>query len=77
MPDARPGSVRPVAGDATPSVSVTLNTGERITGTKVEETKDWLVITTEDGRRVRVRPQEVRRIDESGKAPVKPAGGGD
>jgi len=56
----------PAAASETPSASVQvkLKDGTTINGTKMEETKDWITIHTEAGRKVRVRPSEVTQIDE-------------
>jgi hypothetical protein len=52
-------------GDA--GVVVTLKDGEKIVGTKLEENKEWTTVTTKSGRKIRVRPSEVQRIEEGGK----------
>jgi hypothetical protein len=76
MPDAgsRPGAyIRPVAAEteAAEPVIVTLKDGTVYQGSKLKETKDWVIVTTAKGRQIRIRPSEVTRIDEA-----KPAVGG-
>jgi hypothetical protein len=44
-------------------VTLVLNDGKEIRGSQVEETKDWVIVTTRGGR-TRVRPADVKRIIE-------------
>jgi len=73
--DKSPSAYRMAAFEDTAPVVVTLKGGDKVMGTKLEETKDWFIITTREGKKVRVRPAEVIRVDE-GKGTVKPASGG-
>jgi len=73
MPNAREAYIRPVASDASGPVTVILNDGTKIPGSRMEETKDWTIIYTKSGR-TRVRPTEIKRIEEGGSG-VGPAGG--
>jgi hypothetical protein len=70
LPDA---NATPVAYEDTAPVVVTLKDGEKVMGTKLEEGKDWLTITTRGGGKTRVRASEVIRIDEGKGAATKPA----
>jgi len=79
LPDASRDSeayIRPVAAEMEPSapVVVTLKDGTVLRGSKLEETKDWVTVITGKGRKTRVRPADVVRIDE-GKSGVVPAVG--
>jgi hypothetical protein len=70
LPDAnkRPGSfIRPAAAEAEPTdpVVVTLKDGTVLRGSKVDDGKDWVTVITRSGRKTRVRPSEVIRIDEA------------
>jgi hypothetical protein len=67
------GYVRPAEAPLASGVTVVLKDGERITGTRLEETKDWTIIHTEGGK-VRVRPAEVMRVYE-GTGGTRPAAG--
>lgn len=81
LPDASRGRggdayIRPVAAETEPAapVTVTLKNGTVLRGTKLEETKEWIIVVTGKGGKTRVRPTEVVRIDE-GKSGVGPAVG--
>ncbi len=79
LPDASRESdsyIRPAAAETEPvaPVVVTLKDGTVLRGSKLEETKDWVIVVTAKGRKTRVRPTEVVRIDE-GKGAVVPAVG--
>jgi hypothetical protein len=70
--DKTPSAYRMAAAEDTAAVVVTLKGGDRVLGTKMQETKDWFIITTLEGKKVRVRPAEVIRVDE-GKGGVRGA----
>jgi hypothetical protein len=61
------------AKETPPPVTVTLKNGDKVLGSAAEETKDWLIITVAGGRKARVRPADVARIDEGKAGAVKPA----
>jgi len=64
--------IRPIGGGTDPVV-VVLKDGERIGATKIEETKDWVILHTAEGK-VRVRPTEVNRVYEgTGAGGTRPA----
>ncbi len=81
MPDAsREASSygRPVAAEVEPTdpVVVTLKDGTILRGRKLDETsKDWVTIITSKGRKTRIRPSEVIRIDEGKSSAIAPAVG--
>jgi hypothetical protein len=64
LPKPRADGV-PVGFEDEPSAPVvlTLKDGRRLAGQKVEETKDWVILTTKT-RKIRIRPSEVTSIDE-------------
>ncbi len=72
LPDRRRTPEAFASSEEAPVV-LTLKGGKRVLGREFAETKDWITVTTLDGRRMRIRPSEVNQIDE-GKA-VRPAGG--
>jgi hypothetical protein len=63
--DKAPSAYRFAAAEESAPVMLTLRSGEKVMGEKMEEGKDWITVTTRDGKKVRVRPSEVMRIDES------------
>jgi hypothetical protein len=48
-------------------VVVILKDGERLVGTKLDEGEKWTTVTMKNGRKIRVRPSDVQRIEEGGK----------
>jgi hypothetical protein len=72
LPDRRDAYIAPVAHEETAPVVVTLKNGRRILGTKLEETKEWITVSSKGGKS-RVRPDEVAEIQEGGG--VGPAAG--
>jgi hypothetical protein len=68
------GKVSPAAGEEGGPITLTLEDGTRLSGTKLTEGKDWYVLETKSGATVRVRASKVVRVD-AAKGAVKPAGG--
>jgi hypothetical protein len=66
------------AAAETPSSKYVITTkdGATYAGNKMEEGKDWITIYTTEGRKVRLRPSEVTKIDEGKPTGVAPAAGG-
>jgi hypothetical protein len=64
--------IRPVGVGMSAPVTVVLKDGGRIMGEKLSETKEWITVTTKEGKE-RVRPSEVMRIIESKPSGVRPA----
>ena len=81
LPDGRRGSdfvlPTPAAASEAPAGKYTITTkdGTTYSGDKMTEDKDWVTIFTKDGRKVRVRPAEVTKIDEGKPGGIVPAGG--
>jgi hypothetical protein len=71
LPSGKGGEIRPVEFARGPIV-LTLKTGEKVTGTKLEEKGEWYILTA-PGRTSRVRISEVQRIDEQTGKGVRPA----
>jgi len=65
--------VKPAAAEGSDPYVITLKDGTTISGPKMEETKEWIIIITNTGRKVRVRPADVTRIDEGKSGGVGPA----
>jgi hypothetical protein len=65
------GEIRAVGAEQGP-IAVTLKSGDKVFGSKIEETKDWIILTGA-GRTTRLRPTDVIRIDEQQKGGVGPA----
>jgi hypothetical protein len=65
------GEIRAVGFEQGPIV-ITLKGGEKVVGSKLEQTKDWIILTG-NGRTTRLRPDDVIRIDEQQKGGVGPA----
>jgi hypothetical protein len=79
LPDGRRGSdfVLPTPASAevpSSAVMITLKDGTTISGDKMTEDKDWITIHTKAGRKIRVRPAEVTKIDEGKAGGILPAG---
>ena len=70
----RPGTgIRAVADDEAP-VRLTLKNGDKVSGLKMEEKGDWILVTLPGNRTLRLRESEVMRI-ETAPGKVAPAGG--
>jgi hypothetical protein len=67
----RGGDIRAVNFERGP-VIVTLKTGEKVVGNKMEEKGEWIIVTG-NGQTTRLRAGEVVRIDEKTKKGVGPA----
>jgi len=52
-------------------VVLTLATGQKLYGQSMKEDKDWITLQRRDGSKVRVRPSEVSRIDETPKDRIR------
>jgi hypothetical protein len=65
-------SDRPAKAPAAPAVTVKLKSGEELAGTKVEETKDWVIVDLVGGGQEKVRAAEVMRIRMAKAAKPKP-----
>jgi hypothetical protein len=61
--------------DETSPVTLTLKGGDKVRGESMRETKDWIILTREGGGEVRVRADEVVRVETTKKGAVKPAAG--
>jgi hypothetical protein len=71
LPNRREAYGTPVAYEDTAPVVVTLKTGRRIQGTKIEETKEWIIVSYKGGK-ARVRPDDVAEIQEGSTGGVGP-----
>jgi hypothetical protein len=70
------GAVRQAAGEeddapASSAVMLTLKDGEKVAGSKMRETKDWIIIQKMGGGEARYRPSEVVRIEVNDKSKVR------
>jgi hypothetical protein len=70
LPDRSRNPLAFAAAESAP-VTITLKSGETLTGTKMESTKEWMILTTADGRKVYVRPSEVTRFEEGKSGSIK------
>jgi hypothetical protein len=73
LPDPKDGGyILPAAPGMSAPVVLVLKDGERLAGEKVEESKEWITLTTRDGKQ-RIRPSEVVRIIETKGGGTRPA----
>jgi hypothetical protein len=70
--NGQPNPVHRAAATTAEPVVVTLQDGTTMTGEKMVENKDWVILTQKSGRKVRIRPAEVKRIEEAPSG-VRPA----
>jgi len=68
------GAFRPVAGEVESPVTLTLASGEKVRGTRMDEKGNWIIVTLSGGRQLRLRESEVVRI-ETAPSGTKPAAG--
>jgi hypothetical protein len=64
-----PSGVRPAAGDDEPSPTFVITTreGKRFRCSQMEEDGIWVLATTTSGKKVRLRANEISRIEEPGR----------
>jgi hypothetical protein len=55
------------------AIILTLQDGTEVFGSKMRETKDWIILTKLDGGEMRLRPAKVEQIDIRDKSKVVPA----
>jgi hypothetical protein len=73
--EARRDRVRAAGAEEDRGVTLTLKGGDKVRGEKLQETKDWFILTREGGREVRVRAGEVVRVETTKKGGIAPAVG--
>jgi len=69
-------TIRVVSGESdrpTSPVVLTLKTGEKISGKRMKEDKEWVTLERAEGGRVRIRMSEIMRIDETSTSGIKPS----
>jgi len=76
-PGTGDGGIRTVGDEVKSGVLLTLKSGEKVLGQKMEERGAWFLVKLKSGRTLRVRESEVLRIESGDGDVIKPAAGGE